>query len=155
MHNRRAGNLHAGIVADRADLDVKHLKQVAQRGQVALGDVLPDAQGGRVAGVDPLRRQGEERFAPVGLEGGIAASQWSAAPDPPSALAGRPLQVPGRRQSEAHVDCGLYRPNGEQTFEADQVAGVPRVQRQAVRHGGSGDEQIGEAAATDPPSGHE
>ena len=101
----RGGGQNPGrAVGRRRGLDLNTrlvLRQMAQRGQVAFGDLLPEAQGGRFMGVDTVRRQREERGAPVGVEGGLQGREGGR-----DGVAGarRPAQLPGRRQSETHVD---------------------------------------------------
>ena len=74
---------------------------MAQRDQMAFGDLLPETRGGRALRVDAVRREGEERRAPVGVEGGLQSGERGRKG---IAVAVRPPQAPGRRQSEAHAE---------------------------------------------------
>ena len=101
--HRRGGQNPAGAVGWRRRHDLNRqrlLGQMAQRCQIALGDLLPVAHSGRFARVNPVRRQREERFAPVGVENGLQARQDGR---DGVAVAGRPAKLSGRRQSEAHA----------------------------------------------------
>ena len=108
--HRRGGQDPGGAVGRprRLDLDARLLlRQLAQRRQVPLAYLLPEARGRRSLGVDPLRRQGEERLAPVGRERRFQAREagWEGV-----AVARRPAEMPGRRQSEAHEGRSVTSP---------------------------------------------
>ena len=102
----RGGGQNPGRAVGRRrglDPDIRLvLRQMAQCGQVAFGDLLPEARSGCFMRVDPVRRQREERFSPVGVQDGFQTGDvgrhWVT-------VARRPAQMPGRRQSDAHVDC--------------------------------------------------
>ena len=110
VHGRGSHN-PASTVGAGQGLDLEGLGilgNVAQTSEIALRELLPVAHTRPVLGRDLVRREGEERLAPIALEGalqGLRSARRSLV------SGGFPAQTSRRRQSYAHasvVDQALF-----------------------------------------------
>ena len=107
----RGGQNPASTVGAGQGLDLEGpgiLGNVAQSGEIALRELLPVAHARPVPGRDLVRREGEERLAPIALEGMLQRLRSGQCG---LICGGFPAQMSRRRQSYAHalvVDQALF-----------------------------------------------